>query len=275
MKLTIGWPSIRPNAPSWKTSTVAPRVASTESRKPEGRGQRDQDRAEHEHQQHERQPDHDGEVDRQRVGEPVGDVGLDGGQPGDSDRRRRCSSSMSAWPSRRSVSRSSVAGVVRAGRRGDQDLRAGAGLVHCRRPGRSRRPSAPAAQAHDVAEGAWRSAVGRRRDRRRRAAAEPRGPGRTPRLIRSEALRCVVSADAVLSLGSARCRSLQREGEGAEADDDQQDDGDRCACRRQRAQRTPLLRIRPSCVALRRACVRTLPPKALDFSSAEERRAAG
>ena len=34
MKLTIGWPSIRPNAPSWKTATVAPRVASTESRKP-------------------------------------------------------------------------------------------------------------------------------------------------------------------------------------------------------------------------------------------------
>ena len=34
MKLTIGCPSIRPNAPSWKTATVAPRVASTESRKP-------------------------------------------------------------------------------------------------------------------------------------------------------------------------------------------------------------------------------------------------
>ena len=34
MKLTIGWPSIRPNAPSWKTATVAPRVASTERRKP-------------------------------------------------------------------------------------------------------------------------------------------------------------------------------------------------------------------------------------------------
>ena len=34
MKLTIGWPSMMPNAPSWKTATVAPRVASTESRKP-------------------------------------------------------------------------------------------------------------------------------------------------------------------------------------------------------------------------------------------------
>ena len=34
MKLTIGWPSIRPSAPFWKTATVAPRVASTESRNP-------------------------------------------------------------------------------------------------------------------------------------------------------------------------------------------------------------------------------------------------
>ena len=34
MKLTIGWPSISPKAPSWKTATVAPRVASTDSRKP-------------------------------------------------------------------------------------------------------------------------------------------------------------------------------------------------------------------------------------------------
>ena len=41
----------------------------------ERRGQRHQDRAEHQHQQQERQPDDDREVDRQRVGEPVGDVG--------------------------------------------------------------------------------------------------------------------------------------------------------------------------------------------------------
>jgi hypothetical protein len=34
MKLTIGWPSISPKAPSWKTATVAPSVASTESRNP-------------------------------------------------------------------------------------------------------------------------------------------------------------------------------------------------------------------------------------------------
>ncbi len=34
MKLTIGWPSIRPNAPSWNTATVTPSVASTDSRKP-------------------------------------------------------------------------------------------------------------------------------------------------------------------------------------------------------------------------------------------------
>ena len=35
MKLTIGCPSTIPNMPSWKTATVTPRVASTESRKPE------------------------------------------------------------------------------------------------------------------------------------------------------------------------------------------------------------------------------------------------
>ena len=34
MKLTIGCGSTRPNMPSWKTATVAPRVASTENRKP-------------------------------------------------------------------------------------------------------------------------------------------------------------------------------------------------------------------------------------------------
>ena len=34
MKLTSGWPSTNPPQPSWKTATVAPRVASTESRKP-------------------------------------------------------------------------------------------------------------------------------------------------------------------------------------------------------------------------------------------------
>ena len=34
MKLTMGWPSSSPKVPSWKISTVTPRVASTESRKP-------------------------------------------------------------------------------------------------------------------------------------------------------------------------------------------------------------------------------------------------
>ena len=34
MKLTIGCPCIRPKVPSWKISTVAPRVASTLNRNP-------------------------------------------------------------------------------------------------------------------------------------------------------------------------------------------------------------------------------------------------
>ncbi len=34
MKLTMGCPSTIPNMPSWKTATVTPSVASTESRKP-------------------------------------------------------------------------------------------------------------------------------------------------------------------------------------------------------------------------------------------------
>ncbi len=251
MKLTIGWPSISPNAPSWKTATVAPRVASTREQEAEGRGQRHQDRAEHDHQQEERQPDHDGQVDRQRVAEPLGHVGRDRGQAGDPDRRCRSRSSMPAWPSRRSVSRSSVRGVVRAGRRGDQDLRAGArrSFVRddlgvgdvvlaggpARRPRRTPRRGRPSAMSRPSTT----------------TSSGPSRPGPNASAIRSDALRCVVSRRRgavgrerqvqVLAAGSRGRRGRPRPASTTATG----------ARPTKRAQRTPLLRILPSLVALR------------------------
>ena len=90
----------------------------------QGCGQRHQDRAEDDHQQDERQPDHHGQVDRQRVGELLRHVGRDRGQAGDADRRVGLvlEAGLAVAELCEQVLR---AGVVRAVRRRDQDLRAG------------------------------------------------------------------------------------------------------------------------------------------------------
>ena len=64
---------------------MAPKLAATESRKPAGGDERHQDRAEDERQQHEREPDDHGEVERQRVRQPLGDLDVGDGRTGEAE----------------------------------------------------------------------------------------------------------------------------------------------------------------------------------------------
>ena len=181
MKLTIGWPSIRPNAPSWKTATVAPSVASTREQEAEGRGQRHQDRAEDEHQQHEREPDDDGEIDRQSVAEPLGDVGRDRGQSGDPDLRRGLL--LDRRPGPRAGPRAGPRSRVSSGRRtrGDQDLGSACRPRSCPTIWALVTPSCSVGPGHDfVVRRIAVSAVSMARPSTTRAAAR-RGPGRRSR----------------------------------------------------------------------------------------------
>ena len=203
------------SAPSWKTATVAPRVASTESRKPRVAVSGTRIERNTSISSRNASPTTTREVDRQRVAEPLGHVGGDRGQPGDAGRGAGLGLD-AGLPVAQRVSRSSVAGVVRAGLRRDQDLRAGAGLV----------------RADDLGVGDVVLAGGPRRDlAERRAAVVVVGDVAAvdddqQRALATRAERVGhqvgglalggVARRPVLSLGKRQVQALQRDGQRAE-----------------------------------------------------------